>query len=58
MSGVRRVDVDKYRGEWLAWIGNKIVAHNKDFKKVAEKARRIGKYPIFDKVPERDILVV
>lgn len=53
----RRVDLDKYRGEWLAWVGNKIVVHGVDFKAVAEKARRINKDPIFDKVPETDILV-
>lgn len=54
----RRVDIDKYRGEWLAWVGNKIVAHGKDFKSVAEKAKKISKNPIFDKVPEKDVLVV
>jgi len=30
----RRVDIDKYRGEWLAWVGNRIVAHGRDCKKV------------------------
>lgn len=53
----RRVDIDKYRGEWLAWVGNKIVAHGKDFNAVVDEARKIDKDPIFDKVPEKDILV-
>lgn len=53
----KRVDIGKYRGEWLAWDGNKIIAHGKDLKSVSVKARKISKRPVFDKVPEEDIFV-
>ena len=54
----RRVDIDKYRGKWLAWSGNKIIAHGKNFRAIVEEARKIDNNPIYDKVPEKDILVV
>jgi len=55
---IRRVDIDKYRGEWLAWVDNEIIAHGKDFKRVLTEARRINDDPIMDKVPEKDVLIV
>lgn len=53
----KKVDMDKYRGEWLAWEGNKIIVHGKDLKEVSLKARKICKRPVFDKVPEGDTFV-
>lgn len=54
---IRRVDMDKYRGEWLAWVDDKIVAHGVDFKRVVKEAKKFSIDPILDKVPEKDILV-
>lgn len=53
----KRIDMNKYRGEWLAWENNKIIVHGRDLKTVSEKARKISKHPVFDKVPEEDIFV-
>ena len=52
-----RIDIDKYRGEWLAWVGSKIIAHGRDLKTVSKKARKINKRPVFDRVPDEDIFV-
>jgi len=37
----------KYKGEHLAIVDNKIVAHGKNLKKVSEKARKISPNPLF-----------
>ncbi len=47
----------KYKGEWIAVVEDKIVAHGKDFKNVAEEARKVSGCPVFDKIPEEDVVV-
>lgn len=47
----------KYRGGDIAIVGNKIVAHGKDFKKVAEQARKVSPDPVFAKIPKEDVVV-
>lgn len=43
----------KYAGEYIAIVGELIVAHGKDFKKVLEEAEREGN-PWIHKVPPLD----
>ena len=44
-------EYDKYRGEWVAIVDAKIVAHGKDPRRVVQEGRRIGKgVPFMDYV--------
>jgi len=49
--------VAKYTGQYIAVVGKKIVAHGYDFEKVYEKAKKYGENPLFDKVPDTEIVV-
>lgn len=54
----QRVDLNKYRDEWVAFVNGKIIAHGKDLMAVSHKAERISKHPIYEKIPSHDTLVV
>lgn len=47
----------KYRGEHIAIVGSKIVAHGKNLTKVEEKALKICKKPVFMEIPKEEIVV-
>ncbi|MCI0617838.1 DUF5678 domain-containing protein [bacterium] len=44
----------KYAGEYIAIIGESIVAHGKDFQKVLNDAEKFGEQPFIHKVPTSD----
>jgi hypothetical protein len=44
----------KYSGEYIAIIGDSVVAHGKDFKKVLHEAEKFGKELYIHKVPPAD----
>ncbi|MBI5400081.1 hypothetical protein HZB07_05690 [Candidatus Saganbacteria bacterium] len=44
-------DEDKFAGEYLAVISNRILAHGKQLKKVIETAQKLAKEPLLIKVP-------
>jgi hypothetical protein len=51
---------EKYVGEYVAIVGEKIVAHGKDFKKVLEEAEKAdSKEPFIHKVlpPDKELVV-
>lgn len=48
----------KYRGEYIAVIGEKVVAHGTELDKVLDKAKKIEKLPLTMKIPREDVLVV
>lgn len=48
----------KYKGEYIAVVGEQIVAHGTDFVEVIEKAKKISDDPLIDKVPKWDVMVV
>ena len=52
------IDLEKYRGEWLAFIHGRIIAHGRRLDVVAREAEKIDSRPIYHKVPTHDILVV
>lgn len=52
------IDMNKYRGEWIAFIDGRIVSHGRVLKDVIQEARKTGKEPVIDKVPQQDTLVV
>ena len=54
----KALDLDKYRGEWIALAKEKIIAHGRDLNKVANKAEKITKKPVFEKIPESEVMVL
>jgi hypothetical protein len=48
----------KYRGEYIAIIGEKIVAHGKKLAEVIRQAEKIESKPLISKVPQAEVLVV
>ena len=44
----------KYSGEYIAIIGESVVSHGKDFKKVLSEAEKYGEKPYIHKVPHKD----
>ena len=48
----------KYAGEYIAIVGEKIVAHGSDFLEVAEEARKVASSPLFHKVPTDEVMVI
>jgi hypothetical protein len=51
------MEVAKYAGQYIAVVGRQIVAHGYDFEKVFDKAKQYGEDPVFDKVPDAEIVV-
>lgn len=52
-----KIDMTKYRGQWIAVASGRIIAHDKRLDIVTDKAEKKAKHPIYSKVPEEDILV-
>jgi hypothetical protein len=48
----------QYTGEYVAWIGDEIVAHGTDLAKVLEEAKKHGDDPVIDKVERSGVLIV
>ncbi len=51
-------ETEKYAGEYIALVGEKIVAHGNDFLKVAEEAKKVASSPLFHKVPTDEVMVI
>ena len=49
--GIYPRDEDKFAGEYIAVVKNRIIAHGKQIKKVIEQAKKIAKEPLLAKVP-------
>ena len=48
---------EKYKGEYIAISGERIVAHGKILKDVIAEARKIDPDPLICKIPTQDILI-
>lgn len=48
----------KYPGEYIAIVGDSVVAHGKDFKEVLKEAEKNGREPFIYKVLPADKLVI
>ena len=50
------MDVDSYRGKWIAIVGNKIVADGKTISQVYQDAAKVSgkKTPLFHRIPKND----
>jgi len=49
-------EVAKYAGQYIAVVGQKIVAHGYDFEAVFHKAQKFDDDPLFDKVPDTELV--
>jgi hypothetical protein len=49
-------DEDKFAGEYIAVVKNRIVAHGKKLKVVLEKAKAFAKEPLLVKVLTHDLI--
>jgi hypothetical protein len=49
---------EKYRGEYIAVSGQRVISHGKILKDVMEQAREIDPDPLISKTPTQEILVV
>jgi len=45
---------ERYVGEYIAIVGDRIIAHGKDFKEVLEEAEKAGGEPVIHKVSPVD----
>lgn len=54
-----RTDTSRYKGEWIAIAGDKVVAHGPDAQKVYEAAQKKTLKPIsLAKAPDEQMLVL
>jgi len=47
----------KYRGEWIAVNNGQIIAHDRDFDKVAAVARQLQVDALYTQIPEEDTII-
>jgi len=49
-------DMSEYAGTWVAIVGEKVIAHGNDFKKVYIEAKKIAgkKKPLFTRIPKEE----
>ncbi|MBI2503927.1 MAG: hypothetical protein HYW07_11930 [Candidatus Latescibacteria bacterium] len=50
--------LQKYRGQYIAVSGERVIAHGKHLRAVLQKARKIDPEPLIDKVPAQDTLIL
>lgn len=48
----------KFRGEYIAYVEGRIVAHSKKLREVLLKAKKYSDKPIIDKVEKEELLIV
>ena len=51
---MKEVDYSKYLGEWVIECDNKVIAHDADLRKIADKIEKCKSTPILTKVPSGD----
>jgi hypothetical protein len=50
--------LQKYRGQYIAVSGKRVIAHGKHLRAVLQKARKIDPEPLIDKIPVQDTLIL
>ena len=48
----------KFKGEYIAYVGDRIIANGKDLREVLQKAKNYSDKPIIDKVEKEELLIV
>jgi hypothetical protein len=56
----KEVSLDKYAGQWVAFLGKKIVGHNRSFRKLVREMekKKLDQKVTFFAVPEKGYLIV
>jgi hypothetical protein len=56
----KEISLEKYAGEWVAFLGKKIVGHNRSFRKLVREMekRKLDQKVTFFAVPEKGYLIV
>jgi hypothetical protein len=50
--------LSKYRGQYIAVSGKRVIAHGKHLQAVLQKARETDPEPLIDKIPLQDTLIL
>ncbi len=48
----------RYKGEYIAVVGERIVSHGKDPKVVIEEAKKLSPKPLIAKVPKSELMII
>lgn len=56
--GTQHVSLENYRGQFVAIVNGRVVAHGKNALQVIEKANRIHPHPVISKVPKHQLQVL
>jgi hypothetical protein len=51
------IDFSKYLGQWIVVYEKKIIAHNKDLKKIKKEINSCKRTPTIAKIPEKETLI-
>jgi hypothetical protein len=51
------MDFAKYVGQWVVICDNKIVAHDKNLKRIQKDIKSCSRIPTVAKIPEKDTLI-
>lgn len=54
---IPKMDVSKFRGEWIVICDKKLVAHNKDLTKIKKEIGQCKKMPTVTKIPKEETLI-
>lgn len=52
------LNFNKYKGEYIALVNDRIIAHGRKFETVEKKAKKFDKEPVFVKIPENEIMIL
>ncbi len=49
--------LSEHKGEWIAVVGEQVVAYGEDFDDVYDSAQKIAKEPVLLKIPKEEVVV-
>ncbi len=53
----KKVDFTKYLGQWVVICEEKVVAHDKDLRKVTNEIKACKRVPVVAKIPKKQTLI-
>ena len=57
MSELIQVNTGKYRGEWIAMVKDKVIAHNKDLRLIETEIKNCKDVVTIAKIPRANVLL-
>lgn len=58
LLGKHPEEKSKYKGEYIAVVGERIASHGKDPKVVIKEAKKLSSKPLIAKVPKGELVIV